>query len=119
METKLVEIRDEGTFIPVIATRMRSGDEAEHYLLRRCGYASDSPSVLLTALNGDGRAEWSDYYAWRDRTFCIAHRYIEDHWDEIKSGDVVDVEFVLGESESPKQRDRKSTRLNSSHVRIS
>ena len=38
-----------------------------------------------------------------DRTYHVAHLYVQQHWDEITSGDVVDVEFVLGETDAPKE----------------
>lgn len=55
MRTKLFEIRDRGTFLPVMALRLDRGDmtlaDAERYLLGRCGYGSPG-AVLLTDLAG-------------------------------------------------------------------
>jgi hypothetical protein len=31
-----------------------------------------------------------------------AHHWIIEHWDELKDSDVVDVEFILGETQQPK-----------------
>jgi hypothetical protein len=31
-----------------------------------------------------------------------AHQYIEQHWRELKDGDVIDVEFILGETDVKK-----------------
>ena len=31
-----------------------------------------------------------------------AHHYIQEHFDELHDGDVVDVEFILGETKAPK-----------------
>src|SRR5258706_9839487 len=74
------------------------------YLLRRSGYAEDErhPTIMLTRLSGDGTASWSDVYGWADRTFTVAHNYIESHWYELKDGDVIDVEFILGETKVKK-----------------
>jgi len=45
-----------------------------------------------------------DPYNWDNpRTMGNAHRYIEQHWDDLQSNDVVDVEFILGERATPKQ----------------
>jgi hypothetical protein len=107
IETKLFELRDEGTFIPAIASRMRSSltrdledCTRERALLRRAGYSEDSePLVLLTSANG-GRSHY-DAYDWGSRTWTPAHLYIADNWDALKSGDLIDVRILLGESSTP------------------
>ena len=38
METKLFEIRDAATFIPIMAVRFTPAGEAEQFLLARAGY---------------------------------------------------------------------------------
>ncbi len=44
-----------------------------------------------------------DPFEWGDnRTRLFAHKYIAEHFDELPSGAVVDVEFILGESAAPK-----------------
>lgn len=130
METKMFEIRDRMTFIAVVAVLMRptlpvlghKGSEsipdsvkhdierfrAESYLLRRCGYAIDDGAPRLVALgraDADGHGQFCyDPYSWRGqaRTIPQAHVYITEHWDELRSGDVIDVEFILGETTEPK-----------------
>lgn len=41
------------------------------------------------------------------RTLGIAHKYINEHYDELDSGDVVDVRFILGETEKPEPSTRE------------
>jgi hypothetical protein len=75
--------------------------------LRRCGYPCDgTPNVILTRLDGNGRGAFNDPYDWCDRTWTAAHRWIIEHWAELKDGDVVDVEFILGETTTPKESER-------------
>lgn len=120
MQTKILEIRDSATFIPVLCVDMNAPqieearrasllgaeNDAERYYLRRCGYPNDGePNILLTRLDGNGQAT-NDPYAWGGRTYPVAHQYIIDHWRELKSGDVVDVEFILGERAGPKFSER-------------
>lgn len=106
MKAKALEIRDEGTFIPALAVDMNPSDDAQRYLLRRCGYSCDGlPNVIVTRLDGDGQAT-NDPYAWNGRTWPAAHNYIIEHWDELKDGDVVDVSFILGETKAPKRSER-------------
>ncbi len=111
IETKLFELRDTGTFIPVIASRMRADREPEvqifgswkreHWLLRRAGYSDGEPFlVLLARLDGGGRAEY-DPYAWASRTWTPAHDYIAAHWDALRSGDLIDSRVCLGEASAP------------------
>jgi len=98
MNVKLFELRDRATFIPVFAFRPSSDDEGEQYLLLRAGFEASSHIIL-------GRLECSginanctyDAYAWGGRTFPVAHRFIAEHFEELPSGAVIDVEFILGE----------------------
>lgn len=113
MQAKAIEIRDEGTFIPVLCVDMnpRNGPDKtplQRYLLRRVGYPCDGrPNILMTRLSGDGQAT-NDCYGWGEgsRTFPVAHKWIIEHWTEIKDGDVVDVQFILGETTTKKRSER-------------
>jgi hypothetical protein len=108
MKAKMLEIRDRGTFISALAVEMVGdpSDYAETWLLRRAGYGSNR-CILLVDPRGHGRAE-HDPYDWdkSTRTWGNAHNYIAENWDSIKSGDVIDVEFVLGESQKKKKSER-------------
>jgi len=106
MKTKALEIRDENTFIPALAVDMNPASEEQRYLLRRCGYLCDGrPNVVLTRLDGSGKAT-NDPYEWGGRTWPNAHNWIIEHWDELADGDVVDVSFILGETQTPKVSER-------------
>ena len=104
IETKLFEIRDKGTFIPACAVLCESQSDEEAYLLRRAGYGAGTNLVLLTRLDG-GKSSY-DPYDWGGRTWPVAHQYIAQHWFDLKSGDVVDVEVALGETITPKLSER-------------
>lgn len=126
MRAKALEVRDEGTFVAVLAVDMNpvkpfhtmdprdiaeSTDDAaaQRYLLRRVGYPCDGrPNVVITKLSADGDRACNDPHYWKDRTFTIAHAYIIERWNDLKDGDVVDVQFILGETRSPKVSERKS-----------
>ena len=133
METKLIEIRDKGTFIPAIAVALTvaeakpgftaesyRGDAPtdterylkEQYLLRRAGYSADrirhyasEPYILLTDLTG-GRPCNYDAFDWTDRTWHFVHVYLDANWSKVRSGDVIDVEFILNETDTPKTSER-------------
>lgn len=105
MQTKLFEIRDRATFIPAIGTLMVGGSRHEAYLCRRSGYGEDFPLVLLGQLRG-GPATYNPDEWGGSRTMSAAHEYIASHWDAIDSGDVIDVEFILGETTTKKNSER-------------
>lgn len=96
MTVKLLEIRDRHTFIPAMAIRVRGTDG---YLMRRAGFGHE-PMVYLVALATEKCCY--DPYNWGNRTMATAHLHIVNNWDALKDGDVVDVEFILGESPVPK-----------------
>jgi len=109
MKAKALEIRDHGTFIPALAVDMNPADDAQRYLLRRCGHSCDgSPNVIITRLDGSGQAT-NDPYAWSGRTWPNAHDWIIRHWNELKDGDVVDVRVILGETQEPAVSERYET----------
>lgn len=105
---KFLELRDSMTFIPVIAIDcgVSGEDYNTDYLLGRAGYGGRA--ILLTGLSGGKKAE-CDPYAWKDRTFQVAHDWIHLHWDTLNSGDVIDVQFILGETKTPKRSVRYET----------
>lgn len=115
IETKLFEVRDARTFIPVAATLLRTvernsigptdREEAERYLLRRIGFLDEGPLfVILTSLVA-GRSAF-DPHEWNSPTMNIAHLHILENWSRLASGDVVDVEYILGKTAAPKPSER-------------
>ena len=96
MIIKQFEIRDDGTFIPAIAIQVIGADG---YLLRRAGYGA-TPCVILTNLS-TMQCNY-DPYDWPNRTMGVAHKAILDAWDQWQDGDVVDVQFILGETKEKK-----------------
>ena len=118
MIIKIFEVRDSGTFIPVLAIkavpeRNSFGNyvEAERYLLRRAGYGFEQPSIILIRAECSGLDNNATYdaYAWPangTRTLHVAHLYIEKNFDSLRSGDVIDVEYELGETKVKKVSER-------------
>lgn len=120
MRVKILEIRDTATFIPAVAVQMfphesdfdqprnEAQHEAQRYLLRRVGYPCDDPvraQVVLFRASGDGQA-FSDPYDWGSNTMAVAHHYILQHFDRLRDGDVIDVEYILGKTAQPKKSER-------------
>ncbi len=101
MQVKLIEIRDSATFIPAVAIKMFPRNDQEDFLLGRSGFGPSSPFVLLTRLEG-GKCFYEPC-DWADRTFQTAHKWLMDNWETFQSGDVIDVQFILGETKEPKR----------------
>ena len=107
MITKTFEIRDRGTFIPAIAIKLRPGNDGDCFLIARAGYGGheddQSEYILLMALSGGNGQYQSDPNHWIDsRTWTTAHKHIQENFDSLESGAVIDVEYVLKEKNEPK-----------------
>ena len=130
MNTKLIEIRDEGTcilalgiqmlaIIPGIDTPFTSDIREMHeggllrdwFIHQRSGYPRDGSSIMLMCL-ADGRATNDPYElgsrGMGPRTMQNAHNHIIEHWDELRDGAVVDVQVILGETTVQKKSERLS-----------
>lgn len=104
MIVKAIEIRDRHTFIPAIVIGMKPANEAQRYLLGRVGFR-DQGVVLMKLI--DQKAHFYPYdWGPAERTMPRAHQWLEEHFAEISDGDVVDVEFILGETPRPKPPER-------------
>jgi hypothetical protein len=112
MISKTFEIRDSATFIPVLAVKLSPSCEEDRFLLGRAGYGIQPEQqggyILLCKLDGGEGFCTCDPYAWPGgaRTFKVAHDYLIRHFDELGSGAVVDVEFILGITKEPKKSER-------------
>lgn len=107
MKTKLFELRDRGTFIPLLVTQLVPDGDQEHYLLRRAGFTSDETVPYLSFVHLQAnKAAIDPYDLGSPRTFVPAYDYIRTHWDSLNPGDVVDVEYLLGETAEPKKSER-------------
>lgn len=104
METKLFEVRDRGTFIPVICIKLVPTNEADRYLLGAAGFSTDlelqSSYILYGGLEGLNFEYQSGSHP--NRTRNISHEYIEEHWADLQSGEVIDVEWIKGETNHKK-----------------
>lgn len=113
MEVKCLEIRDVATFLPVICIRPTADNESQRYLLRRDGYRADSDEHWIILIDAQCRAVAYDWPYWpaNPRTKRVAHKYIHDNWAVVNDGDVIDVEYILGESQVPKTSERVTAPL--------
>ncbi len=112
MISKTFEIRDEGTYIPVLAIKLSPECEADRHLLARSGYGNSPESqaryIIVIKIAGGPDGAHSDPMKWQGdtRTMPTAHLHIREHFDELEAGAVIDVEFLLGETDAPKLSER-------------
>jgi hypothetical protein len=122
MDVKMFEVRDRGTTIPVMAIALIARDEAEQWLLERAGYGTDqilldargNPRyIVFASLQGEEVTAECDPHNWttRSRTIPLAHQHAVQNWDALKSGDVIDVQYLLRETLAPKESERFKERF--------
>lgn len=100
MEAKLFELRDKGTCIPLLCIKPGvNADPFEAKVAWRYGY-KDSYAVIVMHMATPERCK-VDPYEWGDRTFHVAHLHIEVNWEKLKTGDLIDVRVLLGETDTP------------------
>lgn len=131
MDSKIIEIRDRGTFIPALAVRLGSRSESERYLLARAGFGrtfeDQAEYIVLCKINGGEPCQCHiDAFAWgqnprtmfvahmyllnrhqefeRDKQWCPSNRAADKHegFDALPDGVVVDVEYILGLTQAAK-----------------
>lgn len=110
MKIKILEIRDSGTFIPVVAIDMNPENQEQFYYLRRLGFPCDGkPNIAIFHADCGGQSVWNDPYGWGGaRTYPVAHNWIIQNWHSLSDGFVVDVEFILGETDKVKLSERST-----------
>lgn len=107
MIAKTFEILDRHTFTVGLAVKLEPGSEKDRYLLARAGFGveprTQATYVQLVQIKGGGGRSACDPYDWGDRTWRTAHQHIIENFDRLESGAVIDVEFILGETDEPKR----------------
>jgi hypothetical protein len=106
MRVKCLEIRDANTFMPVICIKPVPENGPQRYLLRRDGYGGDIDERCVIVIKPQCKGCAYDPRGWGDRTMKVAHDYIEKHWFSLFDGDVIDVQFILGETTEKKISER-------------
>lgn len=106
MESKVISIQDKIESVTVIAIQMLSDNTRETNLLQAAGFWSSralSSVYLLDVGTGKGTyhpGQWKPIarYGWTE-IMPIAHRWLIDHWNEIETGGVLNIEQILQEGE--------------------
>lgn len=109
IDTKFFEIRDHATLMPAIGIKMSHEGRSpnEKFLLGTSGYGRGGKDLILLVFTGINQChydphEWHPHIA---RTRHFAHLYIQDNFDSLESGSVIDVRHILGETKEPAKSD--------------
>lgn len=107
-DVKFLQIRDRGTNIPALAVNLNpktlednGNGKREVAIVRRAGFRETI--ILLTKLETSESHYSAHSWPLGSRTMTQAHMFIQAQWAALKSGDVVCVETILGERETPKE----------------
>ena len=113
MQTKIIELRDEGTMMIVLGIKFRDLSFWDEKALWRAGYSGREEGrewyVVLVPLDGGVDTAKSDPWSWLDegrgRTLFEAHHWLRDEpgaWDSLpQDGALIDVRVILGERDTP------------------
>lgn len=118
LNVKIFEIRDVATTIPAMAFRFAHyedspiGVDEMIWLLERAGFGqrpTDHRQYTFLMRLEDAECHY-DVYEWRGgaRTMPEAHKFISRNWSDLNTGDIIDIEFILGETSEKKTSDRKN-----------
>jgi hypothetical protein len=107
MKAKTFEIRDAGTFIPALAISLDpASDEHDRYLLERAGFGGQPFRTYVLLIHLTSMKIAYDPAHWTNRTMVEAHEYIRTMFSDLDTGDVVDVEFIRGDTDEAKRSER-------------
>jgi hypothetical protein len=106
MIAKTFEVRHHGKFLPVLAVMVDQimEDKAPQFLIRRSGYPTET--VLLSRLKAPTEICSSAEQWGSDLTMFTSHDHIEQFFHKLEDGSVVDVDFICGETKSPRTAER-------------
>ena len=105
MEIKCFEVLDRATLIPVICIKLATEILIEQKILRQAGFSTHPFNACILYVHLAGRRNEWDPYNWADRTNTTAHKYIKENWNTLISGDVIDVEWIKGETKTKNKSD--------------
>ncbi len=118
MICKTFEVRDTSTFVPILALQLSPTNAADQYLLARAGFGFSKEAqgdyIAVIQIDGGCGLFTTDPFDWAtpgNRTLQFAHTYLQNHFGELESGSVLDVEFLVGKTTEPKKSESENDPL--------
>lgn len=101
IETKMFGVRGNGTFYPVVATKLYSEEDSEQFLLDRAGFRGSYVYILLNNI-GEQKTNY-DPYRWNNSELTVAHKHIEKNFDSLMTGEIIDTQYLEGKVSQPRK----------------
>ena len=107
MKAKMLEVRDSMTCMPCLAVSFHTDNPDDAHLMWRSGWGHYGNGEVLVMFPSCDKEARIDPMTWpqTSRTRRIAHEYIVRHFNDLAPGDVVDVQFILGETTVKKEKE--------------
>jgi len=108
--TKVFDVRDVGTKMTLVAVQLGYNyNEDELHATEHAGYGSDEETqrnyvVFYWPVDKDGSHDTYHWYG-RRTEFC-AVTFVKAFIEDLRHGEIIDVEWLLGETDYPKVGDR-------------
>jgi len=107
MKNVVVGVVDNGRSITAMYIIMTAAEdnEAERKMIIDSGWLQGGNgyfpgSILLDMENGD--VQFSPQ-AWPNRTMRVAHEFLDRHYKTIRGGELIDIQYILKETTSPRK----------------
>jgi len=105
IETKIIEVNDKSNFFPVMVIKILKNDNNhDNWLIEMLGLPASSR--LLYVMRLEGYEYTSLYYSkcWNSKVTGALSIYLNKNWDEIKTGDLLEIEGILKVVHETKER---------------
>jgi hypothetical protein len=108
METKIFEVRDIATRIMLVVISLATTNKRELNNLRRDGY-NPSEEYYLFIWPGFNEVSYNPDMWIKKRTRYISTSFVGTYFNRLNTGDVIDVEYLIGESIKKKYPEAEDT----------
>jgi hypothetical protein len=93
-----------------LATKLKAENLQTAALLSHSGFGKTNKQIetyiLVCAIDGGGDGiATTDAYKHKSEELRIAHIYLNEHFNDLENGSVLDIDFIRGKSKSPKKSD--------------
>jgi hypothetical protein len=108
MKSVVVIISDKLIEINAIYIVMAADNDDQRKMLVDAGWPQGPeryfPGGILIDLNS--YEAQSRRRLWTTRTMRVAHEFLDKHYQTIRDGDIIDIQYILKETTSPKKREK-------------
>lgn len=109
MICKVFEVRSPATMIAILAIKLSAHNDQERRLLCHSGFGINGYSfsryfIVFPIDGGTGHAS-TDPYDHKSHELRVAHIYIQKHFDDMENGEVIDIDYIEGNTLAPKTSD--------------